>query len=130
MPCPLYEDFTRGCVEKFKVITKFITFDVCEAEDDFKNCIFYKAIIENKPICPSLEECSENFNTLSTQLIIKLIKSDKILKTLNLDEYCFSNNYVNCVRLNFFKEGKRPPSSLRPDGTKLKLTEFLIKATE
>ncbi len=128
MTCPFYEDYTRGCAEKFKVITKFITFEICTAEEDYKKCIFYNTIIENKPICPCLEECGENFTKFSTQLIIKLIKNDRILKILNLDEYCFSDNYVNCFRYKYFNEGKKPPSSLRPDGTKMKITKIITTA--
>ena len=78
MSCPFYEDYTRGCAEKFMVILNFITFDICESQDDYKNCILYKAIIENKPICPGIYECTEHFQKLTIKVILKLMKSDKI----------------------------------------------------
>jgi hypothetical protein len=83
--------------------------------------------MENKSVCPKLDECGKNFTKLSVKLIIKLLKTDKILKILNLDEYCFSNNYMNCIRYKYITEGKKPPSSLRPDGSKIKISELVLK---
>jgi hypothetical protein len=103
---------------------------VCESPDGYKNCILYKAIIENKPICPVINKCTEHFQKLTVKVILKLMKSDKILKTFNLDEYCFSNNYINCARYKCIEDGKKPPNSLRPDGTETKLKELLLKAID
>jgi hypothetical protein len=127
MSCPFYEDYTRGCAEKFKGIIYFITYDVCTKEDEYKNCILYNVIVENKPMCPVLEKCTEHFQKLSMKIIMKLMINDKILEELNLDEYCFSNNYINCARYTIIKSGKKVSDSLRPNGTEMTLKELIFK---
>ena len=48
MSCPLYNDFTRECVEKFPEIVSIGTYDYCSS-DGYKTCPFYKIIVEKSP---------------------------------------------------------------------------------
>jgi hypothetical protein len=74
-----------------------------------------------------MDKCTENFTKLSTKIILKIIKIKNIIEVLDLDEYCFSNNYVNCSRYKYFIEGKEVPSSLRPDGSEMELKDIILK---
>jgi len=128
MSCPFYEDFTRNCAEKFKAIIHFVTFDACQADDEYKNCVIYAAIIENKPICPVMEECTKDMRKLSMKIVLKLMKKKNILKILDLDEFCFSNNFKKCMRYKTIQNGEKVPTNLRPDGSQSDFKEMILEA--
>jgi hypothetical protein len=55
-----------------------MTYDVCEADNEYIDCIVYEVIIENKPICLVMDDCITDFKKLSTKIALKLIKKINI----------------------------------------------------
>jgi len=127
MPCPFYEDYTRNCAVKFKAIIHFVTFDVCQADDEYNDCVIYQAILEEKPICPVMDVCTKDMRKLSMKIVLKLMKNKNILKILDLDAYCFSYIFENCIRYKAIQNCEKVPTNLRPDGSKSDLKEMILQ---
>jgi len=112
MACPLYEDFTRGCVTEFKEVVNLIDFKDCESEDEYKTCPFYRIINKEVTICEHTQFCRDR-PTLGN-LTMDVIKDHAI-------NYCFSEGKVNCAVYKLMKEGKDVPDNLLADGSKVEL---------
>ena len=118
MSCPLYNDFTRECAEKFEEIVTIGTYDYCSS-DGYEMCPFYKIIVENSPHCEFIEKCGISF--------LKYFTYSKMVEMYEFNpqsflEYCLSDdNKVNCALYEYRKEGKDIPEGLLPDGSKIKL---------
>jgi hypothetical protein len=107
MTCPLYEDYTRGCINEFSDVIHIANFDLCESDRYTTDCPFYKYIIESKPQCEFIENCPMYFHVADGDFSA-LIKMSK--------EYCFSPNFSQCARYNLRKEHKTVPKNLYPNG--------------
>jgi hypothetical protein len=111
MSCPMYKDFTRECVEKFKEIINISNFEFCDL-DKYKECPFYRALNEPEKLCEYVDRChhDETIWKLSFERITWASKT-----------YCFSENKVNCERYKAMKTGKAIPEGLRVDGSRIEL---------
>ncbi len=111
MSCPLYEDYTRMCVEDFKELVEVVSFDFCDT-DGYEECPFYK-IIKGKVIpCEFVEKCRERQE-------LKPFDFETIKRVSN--DFCLSENKVNCEVYKLYKSGKDVPNGLGPDGSMLKI---------
>ena len=125
MSCPMYEDFTRGCVTKFIKLLPLATFDFCESEH-YDMCPFYKVITtESQQCCDFIEKCCIPYIENAQHLLKKIEKYRPVLNLI--DEYCLTDNKTNCARYKFLKAGKKVPMFLLSDGSKLKMKEILLK---
>ncbi len=115
MCCPKYEDNTRTCLEEFKEIIHFISFDFC-ASDEYGNCPIYK-LIEGKPKpCEFLDECQIHFSSmLSEDADFKIGSMD------GMSKLCLSEKNVTCEIYKLRKANKDVPEGLLPDGSIIEL---------
>ena len=111
MSCPIYEDSTRECIEKFEEIVNISNFDVCDS-DRYKLCPFYRNIHETENRCEYDDVCMND-------MTVRAIPFEELMK--KADTYCFSENRVNCERYKLMKEGKTVTDGLLADGSKVEL---------
>ncbi len=111
MSCPLYNDYTRECIQHFKEVVKIINFDFCESDKNLQ-CPFYRIINKIEPICEYAKRCPVYFHTAEKNFDSLVDMTEK---------YCFSDNYTNCARFKQRKNGKHPPKGLYPDGNMVEL---------
>jgi len=111
MSCPLYNDFTRECAEKFEEVINISNFDICNS-DSYKHCPFYKILNEPEKLCEYGDNClhSKTIWTSSIERIMWIAET-----------YCFSENKVNCERYKVMKSGKTSPEGLLVDGSRVEL---------
>ena len=113
MSCPLFQDFTRGCVGVFYDSLRISNFEFCTSEK-WEECPFYKLIKKVETICEFSDKCPIYFH-IAKKDINGFIKMTK--------EYCFSNDFTKCARYKFRKVGKMPPKELYPDGRMIELID-------
>ena len=118
MVCPLYKDYTRGCVEHFKGLVNFSTFSMCESEG-YKDCIFYNSIINQEKRCEFDERC------IGMHLNIPVERFNLDIDGLNMmgKHYCFSENRKNCAIYKKFLRGEEVSPFLHPDGTMISVEQ-------
>jgi hypothetical protein len=111
MSCPLYADFTRGCITKIEVIPD-ASFDFCDS-DRYIECPFYRTVQNIGEICENVKKCPiyAHFQLGEFEEFLQMTK-----------QFCLSENHVNCQRHRLKKEGKEVPKELLPDGRTIKLT--------
>ncbi len=108
MSCPMYKDFTRGCIEAFKDIVNISTFYVCKS-DRYKECPFYRYLAEKPQFCKFFTKCAK-------LEFIKKLPFEQNIKLGNC--YCLDvNNRVNCARYKIYDTGKDAPNDLLADGS-------------
>jgi hypothetical protein len=112
MSCPLYKDFTRGCVTEFKEVVNVANFDFCDSEDGYKICPFYKIINKEVTICENTLFCRKRSHLENLNM--------ETISELSI-KYCFSDNRINCAIYRLRKEGKEVPDNLLADGSMLKI---------
>ena len=66
MDYPLYEDFSRVCIEDFKEILQFTSFDFYDS-DEYRNCPVYKILDGKANPCIFLQECRIHFSKISSE---------------------------------------------------------------
>ena len=124
MSCPLFEDFTRGCIERFPDFVTYTNFDLCES-DNYQECPVY-FVMNSKFKCKYLKSCSDSYHYDSSKFIKKIFMDDKIKQDLifnSMKNYCLSKEkYQNCARYKFISQGRKPPISLKADGSQIKIT--------
>ncbi len=129
MSCPLFEDFTRGCIEEFPEFVKYTNYDLCES-DKHQDCPMY-FIISSKFKCEYLQICSSSFHKGAPKFIEKVFIDENVKRDIisNLaKKYCVSEeNHQNCMRYKLLSQGKKPPLTLLPDGRKIHLTDMLLR---
>ena len=113
MTCPLYNDFTRECLDYFDGLL-YNTYEYCESSD-YNKCPFYKAIKKEGPVCDNIFNCP----------FCKLLSNADFNKYKNiLDDYCLTEKYKECERWKKKNVGKKVPDNLFPDGTVLDVAEY------
>jgi hypothetical protein len=115
MACILYKDFSRGCIVKFKDLLKVSNYDVCQSQDGYKKCPFYRVIDEPDACCKYTEECinlclNNTGGSVPYKSMVQVGES-----------YCFSDNNVNCVVYKLREEGKDVPIDISPDDSKIEM---------
>ena len=115
MTCPLFKIFTRGCIEKFKGIIRVGTYGVCQSQDGYTKCPFYRVIDEPDACCKYTEECI-NLRLKDTGGSVPYEAIVQVAET-----YCFSNNNVNCAIYKLREAGKDVPIDISPDGSKIEM---------
>ena len=123
MTCPLYKDYTRGCIVEFPKLLSSVTYDFCDS-DGYKICPFYKIIVEKKPSCEFVEECGSQF-IKNAKYLFENPGSYGEIRNL-IEEYCLSDININCARYKLYKAGKKAPMLLLADGSKIKLRDVLF----
>ena len=117
MPCPLFRDYTRHCIEKFPNFVVYSNYDVCFS-DDYTKCMMYE-VIQSDFNCKYLTDCSEAFLNAAPEFIMKMLNEEKInviVREMN-NKYCLSeDNCKNCARYKRFDIGEKPSLRLFPDG--------------
>ncbi len=103
----MFVDFTRECVGKVGFEPSADTYDYCQA-DKYLKCPFFKTIKNIGTHCDCLEKCAayNHFKIYDFKKFVKIA-----------DEYCLSENNVNCARYKMRKSGQAPPEDLMPDGS-------------
>lgn len=97
MVCPLYNDYTRECIEHFRNVIKIVNFDFCQS-DKYKTCPFYRIINKIEPICEYAKRCPVYFHVNDGDF-------ESLVKMAN--KYCFSDNCNKCARFKIRKKGKK-----------------------
>ena len=70
MSCPLYEDYTRGCINVFPDVVTFSNFDVCESKA-YQKCPIYH-VINSKFRCQYFHTCLQAYIKTIPTFIEKL----------------------------------------------------------
>jgi hypothetical protein len=112
MSCPLYKDFTRGCVTEFSDLVNAADFNYCDSGEGYKTCPFYRIINKEVTVCEYSTFCRKNqsYAALGMEKITEIAV-----------KYCFSENKVNCEIYKLRKEGKEVPNNLLADGKTMEL---------
>ncbi len=106
MSCPMYADFTRGCVKKYRKVIQIPSFDICKS-DNYDECPMYNIIIKNVEYCEYTPICDEIMDFSSWDYEhLKYIATN----------FCFYGKKENCAIYNLKKENKIIPKGLQPDG--------------
>ncbi len=113
MSCPLYEDYTRNCIKKFKEIVNITSFKICDSEN-YKECLFYIAIQTPEKNCKYSDNCIKTFfESLKEKSLIDVkyfIQTGK--------KYCLDiENRKKCARYKRYETDKKTITNLLPDGT-------------
>ena len=111
MSCPLYKDFTRECIKDMKELEQINSFDFCES-DGYEDCPTYKIITGKVLPCEFMEKCRKRRD-------VKDVDFETIKRFAN--DFCLSENKVNCEVYKLYNSGKNVPDELHPDGTKSKI---------
>ena len=115
MSCPLYEDYTRTCINQFKALVNFSDFEFCDSEE-YKDCIFYNSITHPDQECKFAKQCIQMHLDIPTEHFqIDINDLNQMAKY-----YCFSDNKTNCAIYKRFESGKEVSPFLHPDGTMIK----------
>ena len=94
MVCPLYVDFTRGCIEEFPDFVTYSSYNIC-ASDEYKKCPMY-IIKASKFKCEYLQTCSQSFNKDIPKFIEKIFMDEKVKGDIIIGlakKYCLSFPY-------------------------------------
>ena len=111
MGCPMYNDLTRECAERFEEIVNISNFDFCDS-DRYRECPLYRHIHEPEKRCEYDEIC---MNDLS----VREIPFEELIEKAK--NYCFTENRINCERYKLIMAGKTVPYGLLADGSKIVL---------
>ena len=108
MTCPLFNDFTRDCLNIFPTLISSGSLTLCNSEEYEEKCVFFRIITQKEPIC-------EFATGLSKCPLIEIVNTDKFKELAK--KFCLSKNKTACKRYNLKKEGKDVPENLLPDGS-------------
>lgn len=122
MPCPLLKDDIRECKSKFQQLIKEVPFECCNSEE-YTICPFYQILIENKPYCEHIEECSSGFHSINSIIEHNMETYKKIMHLVF--DHCLSNNKLNCARYELMTKEEEIPNDFLQDGSRLKAKELL-----
>ena len=128
MGCTLYKDFTRLCVEKFPMLTKIASFEICES-DQYVDCQIYKICMNNFN-CEFLKTCADQYIEKLPKIITSIFMDDSGVKEMTevLVKFCLSSeNYKTCAKYQLYSKGEKPPITLLPDGRKISPFDILFK---
>lgn len=111
MPCPLYKDFTRECVEKYDEMLKNSSFEICES-DKYPSCPVWITIQGKTDNCKNIEFCGKHqrYGNVNLEVLGNLAQI-----------YCFTENRVNCAIYKLLEDGKDVPVDLLADGSRGKI---------
>ena len=104
--CPMFIDYVRECMHEIGVLPPNTL--VCCESDRHVDCPFYKTINKIGSFCVYVDKCPvyKKFSIGDFERFMKMA-----------NEFCLSENSVNCARCKLRKEGKTPPIDLLADGT-------------
>jgi hypothetical protein len=128
MSCPLYIDFTRECIKKYKDFARYQSYDLCDTEN-YSKCLMYTVCTADFN-CKYLDNCSKIFHDNAPQLIQKIFIEEKVYNLLvsTTTNYCLSkSNAENCERYKRFELGETPSYKLFPDGQR-HIIDFILSA--
>ena len=129
MACPLFEDYTRSCIQEFPDFVTYSNFDICKSEE-YQKCPMY-IVINSKFKCKYLQTCSHSYHKDVPKFIEKIFLDKKVKGDIIIGltkKYCLSvDNHKNCERYELLIQGKKPPLTLFPDGRKIHFTDLLLK---
>jgi hypothetical protein len=129
MNCPLFEDYTRGCVSKYPDFVIYSNFDICGSAE-YQKCPMF-IVINSKFKCQYLPTCSHSYNVSAPKLIEKIFLDEKFKNDIIMSlvkKYCISDdNSRNCARYKLISQGEKPPLTLLPDDTKIHFIDLLLK---
>jgi len=131
MPCDLFEDYTRMCVEKFDKMLVFWPLSICLDGEEFKTCPLHKAIKTKSPYCDRLEDCAKSvyqFGSKVEHIIENLSKNEKVWKKYwsDFNNYCLTKNYPNCQRYQTLEKDRVVSNDMNPDGTVFNFAEHFF----
>lgn len=112
MSCPMYTDYTRGCITEIET-TPEASYDFCDS-DRYIECPFYRTINNIGVKCEYIKKCPIYAH-------FQLGKFGEFLKMTK--QYCLSENCVKCERYKLKSTGKEVPKDLFPDGSKVILSK-------
>lgn len=128
MVCPLYVDFTRTCINKFPMLVKVTTFEVCES-DQYEKCQIYM-ICTSAFNCEFLEQCTNQYIEKLPKFVTNIFMTENGVKEMTdvLIDYCLSpEKSKTCAKYTVFCKGEVPPINLLPDGRKITPFDILFK---
>jgi hypothetical protein len=128
MACPIYQDFTRACVEKYPALVIYKDFTECES-DAYQKCIIYQ-ILQSDFHCKHLDSCLMMFHEKTPEFLRLAIKDPTIYDflTSRVYDYCLAkDNTARCARYKMKEEGNEPPPGLSPDGINVDIPESTAK---
>jgi len=111
MTCPMYKDYTRGCVKKYNRVLQVPTFDICES-DNYDECPMYN-IITNKV------ECCEYTPACDKEMDFGIWDIEHLKYIAN--NFCFHGKKKNCAIYKLRNASKEVPKELQPDGRMIEL---------
>lgn len=112
MACPMFIDYCRECLNKIDFLPAN-TLNYCET-DRHTDCPFFRTINDAGVHCGYIEKCPayKHFGVRDFEKFVKMT-----------NQYCLSENNVNCERFKLRKEGREVPSDLLPDGAKIDIKQ-------
>jgi hypothetical protein len=127
MSCPLFEDYTRGCIESFPDFVTFSNLGVCES-NEYKKCPLY-IVVKSRFKCQYIHTCSHLYLKGVPDFIEKIFLDEKfkgdILISL-MKRHCLSeDNYKDCMRYKRISQGEEPPLTLFSDGKEIDFVNFV-----
>ncbi|HUT00590.1 MAG TPA: hypothetical protein VMY59_09765 [Candidatus Thermoplasmatota archaeon] len=128
MVCPLYVDFTRGCIKKFPSFIKFVTFKTCESEQ-YVDCLMYQ-VCTSSFNCEYLIRCSNQYNEKIPKFTMTLLMNKEAGKVITdiQKKYCLSPEISKtCARYSLLSKGEIPPVNLMPNGQKISPLDLILK---
>ena len=127
MGCPLYKDFTRSCVEKFPMLTKVASYEICES-DQYADCQIYM-ICTSPFTCEFLPQCANQYIEKLPKIITHVFMYEDGVKEMTavLKAYCLTpEKSKTCAKYHVYLKGEKPPITLLPDGRKLSPFDILF----
>ncbi len=107
MTCPLFIDYTRECVKKYKHVIQVPTFDICQS-NNYSECPIYSMISGDAKKCEYTDICDKEISFIGVDF--------ERLKYIG-NKYCLHGNERNCAIYKLRKAGKKVPLALSPDGS-------------
>jgi hypothetical protein len=125
MSCPLFEDYTRGCIKEFSDLVAYSNFDVCDSKE-YKKCPLY-IMVNSKFKCQYFQTCLHAYYKGIPNFIEKLFLDEKFKGDIIVcltKKYCSSeDNYMNCARYMFVSHAEEPPLTLFSDDRVIHLAD-------
>ena len=108
----------RDCKNFFGEAVNKYDISICQSDNQFKECIFYKMVNQ-----PKDEQCK--FMEICSHVALKPVLSLPFTDVIRLAEmFCLNPaNQKNCAIYKKIDHLKRVPENLLPDGTTIKFNE-------
>ena len=107
MTCPLYIDYTRECIRKYKRVIQVPSFDICQ-NNLYAECPIYNIISGYVKMCEYTDICDKEVPFIGVDF--------ERLKYIS-NKFCLHRNEGNCAIYKLRKAGVEVPRDLSPDGS-------------